>query len=91
VTDHERRISEERQARYGPWQANMEGTSAQLHGLTVQYQANHPNAPLPEWWAPLSQVAVKLNRIASGHYHEDNFTDLRNYLQMVESMQKEGV
>lgn len=81
-------LSSERQSVYGPWRQNMAGTSLQLDGLLSQYRANNPHDPLPTWWAPLCMVAVKLNRIASGNYHADNFDDLRVYLNFVEEMQK---
>ncbi len=34
-------------------------------------------------------VAVKLNRIASGVYHEDSFDDARVYLAFVQTMQSD--
>lgn len=81
------RIHADRQSKYGPWRDNMEGTSEQLQGLLRNWQASNPGKPLPAWWTPLMQVATKLNRIASGHYHGDNFDDSRVYLAFVEAMQ----
>lgn len=82
-------IHTERQSIYGPWQPNMIGTSEQLTGLARQWQNCNPqDKAFPGWWTPLTQCAVKLNRIASGRYHEDNFSDLRVYLKFVEEMQK---
>ena len=78
---------------YGPWWANMRGTSSQMHGLMLNYAAAQGylegKVPFPIWWAPLMMCAVKLNRIASGNYVEDNFKDLKVYLSFVETMQKE--
>ena len=88
LTQTERKIHDERQSVYGPWKGNMTGTSWQLAGLQHQYQACQGSGCLPPWWAPLSLVAVKLNRIASGNYHADNFDDLRVYLGFVEEMQR---
>lgn len=81
------RIHADRQSKYGPWRDNMEGTSEQLQGLLRNWTASNPGRPLPPWWTPLMQVATKLNRIASGHYHDDNFDDSRVYLAFVEAMQ----
>jgi hypothetical protein len=81
-------IHDERQSTYGPWRENMAGTSAQIDGLRRNWEACNPGKPLPEWWAPLVMVAVKMNRIASGHYKADNFDDLRVYLEFVETMQR---
>ena len=80
----------ERQGQYGPWEANMAGTSRQIGGMLTNYVACNPDAPLPDWWAPLCMVAVKLNRIASGRYKADNFDDLRVYLSFVERMQRDS-
>jgi len=85
-------IQDDRQGLYGPFKANMSGTSLQIDGMLQNYIAAQDlgidDITLPPWWAPLSMVAVKLNRIASGHYHKDNFDDLRVYLSFVERMQK---
>lgn len=89
LPDDLQKIQDSRQSQYGPWRANMAGTSKQLDGLKQNYEACNPGKPLPPWWAPLAMVAVKLNRIASGHYKQDNFDDLRIYLNFVEEMQKE--
>lgn len=85
-------LSKSRQSVYGDWQPNMKGTSQQIDGLLTQYRSVRRGSgemfSLPDWWTPLSMVAVKLNRIASGVYHKDNFDDLRVYLQFVEEMQR---
>jgi hypothetical protein len=83
-------LHHERQSDYGPWAANMTGTSEQMQGLARQWFSNNPDKPLPPWWCPLMQVAVKMNRIASGNYKPDNFDDLRVYLKFVEEMQAKG-
>jgi len=88
LTPKEAAISATRQSTYGAWEPNMVATSENMSGLYRQWQANNPNTPLPGWWAPLMQVAVKLNRIASGKYHADNFDDARVYLGFVEAMQR---
>lgn len=88
LSEEERRISDTRQSTYGAWQPNMAATSENMSGLYRQFVANNPGKPLPDWWAPLMQVAVKLNRIASGTYHEDNFVDIRVYLSFIEQMQE---
>ncbi len=67
----------------------MAATSENMSGLHRQWQANNPGKPLPSWWAPLMQVAVKLNRVASGRFHQDNFDDARVYLSFVERLQQE--
>lgn len=82
-------LQESREGVYGPWRDNMYGTSRQMQGLFHNYMMCSRGSPLPKWWAPLMMVAVKLNRIASGNYLEDNFKDLRVYLYFVEQMQKE--
>lgn len=64
---------------------------AAIRGMLRQYESCNQCANLPDWWAPLSMIAVKLNRIASGRYHADNFADLRVYLDMVEQMQKGSI
>jgi hypothetical protein len=88
---NEQAIHASRQSVYGPWKSNMEGTSEQLTGLARQWTNCNPRAiSLPSWWAPLTMVAIKLNRIASGRYHQDNFDDLRVYLSFVEEMQSHG-
>ena len=83
-------IREEREGVYGAWRPNMRATTLHIEAMRQQWEANDGNADLPPYFAPLVMVAVKLNRIASGHYHADNFADLRNYLDMVEQMQREG-
>jgi hypothetical protein len=88
MTEPDREIQTSRQAVYGPWRENMRGTSEQIEGLRVQWEANNPGKPLPSWWFPLVMVIAKLNRAASGVYHADNFTDARVYLEFVERMQK---
>lgn len=88
LSPKEAAISATRQSTYGAWEPNMVATSENMSGLYRQWQANNPNTPLPGWWAPLMQVAVKLNRIASGKYHADNFDDARVYLGFVEAMQR---
>lgn len=82
-------ISDTRQSVYGSWKPNMAATSENMSGLYRQWQANNPGKPLPSWWAPLMQVAVKLNRVASGRFHQDNFDDARVYLSFVEQLQRE--
>lgn len=82
-------ISDTRQSVYGDWRENMVATSENMSGLYRQFVANNPDKPLPAWWAPLMQVAVKLNRIASGNFHQDNFDDARVYLSFVEQLQRE--
>ena len=82
-------ISDTRQAVYGGWKPNMQATSENMSGLYRQFIANNPGKPLPAWWAPLMQVAVKLNRIASGRFHKDNFDDAAVYMSFVEQMQHE--
>lgn len=89
LSEKERRLSDTRQSTYGAWKPNMEATSENMSGLYRQFVANNPGKPLPSWWAPLMQVAVKLNRIASGKYHADNFDDTRVYLSFVEQLQQE--
>ena len=86
MTDTE--VQHQRESVYGDWRINMGTTSDQIDAIARQYRANNPGMPLPEWWAPLVQVVVKLNRMASGRYHPDNFTDARNYLAFVEEMQR---
>jgi hypothetical protein len=88
MTEQDAQVHAARQSIYGPWETNMAGTSAQLDGLRIQWEGANPGKPLPAWWAPLSMVLVKANRIASGVYHADNFVDLRVYLNMVETTQK---
>lgn len=88
MTPKEKAVHDSRQSVYGDFVSNMTGTSEQIQGLHRNWQSNNPDASLPAWWTPLVQVAVKLNRIASGHYHEDNFVDGRNYLAFVEAMQR---
>ena len=88
MTDNDARVQAARESVYGPWSTNMAGTSAQLEGLRIQWEGANPGKPLPAWWAPLSMVLVKINRIGSGVYHADNFTDARVYLDFVEKMQK---
>lgn len=81
----------ERGKLYGPWEANMRGTSMQHSGLLIQYRASNPKMNgLPSWWTPLTQCVLKLNRIASGNYHPDNFIDLHLYVDFIERMQKRG-
>jgi hypothetical protein len=93
-------VRNERQSTYGPWRTNMAGTSAQISGLLAQMIENESAsvgrcsrgeiaATLPDWFAPMVMVLVKANRIGSGVYHADNFTDLRAYLDMVEQMQRD--
>lgn len=88
MTPAEKAIHDSRQAVYGEAKTNMRGTSKQIEGLFINWQNNNPDKPLPEWFAPLVMCAVKMNRIASGNYTEDNFTDLRVYLTFVEEMQR---
>lgn len=83
-------LRNERESVYGPWDQNMAGTSEQLRGILRQWESCNPGKDVPLWFAPLAMVAVKLNRIASGRYHADNFADLRVYLDMVEQMQNGG-
>lgn len=87
MNPQEQAIHADRQSTYGDWEANMRGTSEQISGLLRNYESMNPGEPLPGWWAPLVMVAVKLNRIASGVYHADSFTDLRVYLSFIEWMQ----
>lgn len=82
-------LSDTRQSTYGSWQANMAATSENMSGMYRQWQANNPGKTLPSWWAPLMQVIVKLNRVASGRFHQDNFDDARVYLSFVEQLQQE--
>ena len=97
MTPKEHRIHKTRQRSYGPWKANMAGTSQQMAGLLTQmFSAGAARidadgiVTLPPWAAPLFMaVAVKGNRIASGNFHADNFDDERVYLRMVEDMQRE--
>ncbi len=90
------KIHDDRKGVYGPWRANMEGTSSQIDGMLENYVASNDigmaseDLVLPGWWTPLCMVAVKLNRIASGNYKKDNFDDLKVYLSFVETMQKEA-
>ncbi len=90
MNDKEKAISAQRQSVYGDWRVNMEGTSKQLDGLADIFHSCRPSEGLPAWWAPLCMVAVKLNRIASGNFHQDNFDDLRVYLSFLEQMQKDS-
>ncbi len=90
MTPAEQAIHDERQAKYGPWRDNMAGTSSQIDGLVQNYNATNPGEPLPEWFAPLVMCAVKLNRISSGNFHQDNFDDLRVYLSFVERTQRDA-
>ena len=90
MTPQEKSIHDARQAVYGDFRSNMRATSKQIDGLLDNWQSNNPGEPLPEWFAPLSMVAVKMNRIASGNYIPDNFTDIRNYLHIVEVAQREA-
>ena len=89
-------LQESREGLYGPWQANMAATTLQIDGMLQNYIASNDigmaadDLILPPWWTPLCMVAVKLNRIASGNFHQDNFDDLRVYLSFVETMQKES-
>jgi hypothetical protein len=83
-------IHGERQSIYGPWRPNMTGTSMQMDGLRIQWESCNPGKPLPPWWFPLTMVAAKCNRIASGVYHADNFDDIAVYLKFVEDMQVEN-
>ena len=83
-------LHHERQSSYGDWRANMHGTSEQMQGLLRQWVSNNPGKPLPPWWCPLMQVVVKLNRIASGNFKQDNFDDLRVYLDFVEQLQSQA-
>jgi len=95
LPDNLQELQDSRESVYGPWQANMAGTSLQIDGMLQNYIAANDigmaadDLTLPEWWTPLCMCAVKLNRIASGHYHEDSFKDLRVYLSFVERMQKQ--
>ena len=64
------KIQDSRQGVYGPWRANMAGTSMQIDGLLENYAAAAierlidsgatKGPPLPNWFAPLRMVAVKL-------------------------------
>jgi hypothetical protein len=78
----------DRQSVYGDYRANMTGTSAQIDGMVRNWQENNPGKPLPSYFAALCQCVVKLNRIASGHFKQDNFDDLRVYLSFAEEMQR---
>lgn len=83
-------IHDDRQGVYGNFTVNMTGTSMQLNGLFHQWAGNNPSKPLPPWFAALVIVSVKLNRIASGNYKQDNFDDAIVYLKQVQIMQKEA-
>ncbi len=87
------KIQDSRQGVYGDWDINMDATSRQMDGLLRNYvgicMKGKRLLPLPNWWCPLMMVTVKLNRIASGNYHKDNFDDLRVYLSFVERMQRQ--
>lgn len=93
-------VRKERQSTYGPWRTNMAGTSTQIAGMLAQMVENGAakigrnakggiDATIPDWFTPLVMLLVKANRIGSGVYHADNFTDLRAYLDMVEQMQRD--
>jgi hypothetical protein len=90
MDDKHRSIHDNRQSDYGAWKPNMRGTSEQIQGLLTNFHSCNPGRPLPEWWAPLVMVAVKLNRIASGRFKQDSFDDLRIYLEFVETLQREA-
>ncbi len=89
LPDELQELQTSREGVYGPAMANMAGTSKQMDGLLENFLASKISTTLPDWWCPLMMCAVKLNRIASGNYHEDNFKDLRVYLSFVEEMQRE--
>lgn len=91
LPDELQELQTSREGVYGPAMDNMAGTSKQMEGLSTNWYACHRNerCELPDWWCPLMMCAVKLNRIASGNYHGDNFKDLRVYLSFVEEMQRE--
>lgn len=88
MTPDEKKIHDDRQSVYGEATANMRGTSRQIDGLLINWNSNNPDAPTPDWFAPLMLCAVKLNRIASGNYHQDNFDDARVYLEICQRMQR---
>jgi len=79
----------ERGSNYGPFSENMVATSLQLRGMWMEFQACNPGAPVPSWWTPLTQVAIKLNRTASGVYHPDHAIDGSHYWTQAILMQKE--
>ncbi len=93
LPDHLQKIQDSRESVYGHWRANMAGTSWVMCGLLQNLNAcqseENEDTEIPDWWAPLMMVAVKLNRIASGNFKQDNFDDLKVYLSFVETMQKE--
>jgi hypothetical protein len=89
-------VHAQRQSVYGPFAANMAGTSQQLSGLITQMLANKQATyeggvfTLPPWATPLFMVAVKLNRAASGQHHTDNGVDAGVYFDMALRMQRES-
>ena len=89
-------IQTERGKTYGPWRQNMTGTSQQIAGLLTQmYACGQIQVDadgiftIPDWTAPMIlALAVKGNRIASGHFLPDNYDDAEVYLRFVKEMQQ---
>ena len=98
ISDEE--IQNQRESKYGPWRANMAGTTQQIAGMLTQMLNNrsmrvidsggYQRVELDDWAAPMLMALVKLNRAGSGVPHADNFVDARNYMMFAEEMQKEG-
>jgi len=81
-------LQRSRASDYGPWEPNMTAQSEMENALLNQWKASNPGKPLPPWWSPLTVASIKLCRMASGNYKEDNFDDIRVYLSFVQQMQE---
>lgn len=96
MSPEQKAIHDTRQSDYGPWRANMTGTSQQIAGMLTQMlstgaaKIQNGAITLPPWAAPLFMTAVKSNRIASGHYKQDNADDAAIYAEFVMTMQREA-
>lgn len=89
MTDEE--IKAERQKVYGDPLENHKGI-AQMWAPLLQPHADKIKAgePIPPHVVALLMCALKLNRMRIA-YHEDNYTDLRNYASFAQEWQGSDV
>lgn len=86
-----RAIQAERQKVYGDPLENHRGIAMAWSGLLQpHWEAIRDGRPIPAWCVALLMGTLKINRMRR-IYKEDNYDDLRNYLQFAQEWQRDGL
>ena len=85
-------LRKERGSKYGDFADDMDVVSCIMGLLGAWYLKCNPKLKSklpPMWWPPVFMVVMKLVRLCTGRYHEDNAVDGAHYLGQAATMQEQ--